>query len=746
MPLLAPMLVAPAGGDAAGAAANEPAPDSPKPPFPPPSLAASNEAPQTPAATAAGGAEDSTALTALSLKLDRCLRRVLGGAVLKLVTRVKRLEGLLQQRKRRLRDLGDDSSTTAAGLDAETTMHIHGTSTTRRHLRKQFTSFVFAHVSETIPVGVRVPAAATTIPAGSSVDAAVHAAAAPSSSIPTPADKGKTPMVDDSLPANLLSEQERAQAESVASPTAHAPGMSDQRHRELDAAQLIYTEADWLDLLAKIATNSALSKQLLGDDVTKENMNERLGMLLLRKRRELVEQSWVKPMTKIQQRDYMRDFLKNSSASVYNQGWTMKKVKELSIAQLRLEFEYIQKHLERSNLLNFRRSTFHPKPTLDAWKQITDQQVLFDKMSVQMVELDKHIINPDFKKIDSPFQQTSSLKPYVLNVILEKIIIDLEDEVVNLLEKEKVNLETIESLKSKSFKSSEKVCSELENQGENDCLVIEKECDKKENPKVIAPGIIKLNVSQCVSPISMSKSSCDSKNVEIKLKRKRHTFSSVRRSIHRDVIWRKKGSSNISNVVFPPSKTINLRNEIMRFQQIFNESFYEAWERFNDLLRACPHPGFSELHQLDTFYNALNVNDQDSLNSAAGGNFLDNMPRECLKIIESKSKVRQSQAKAVVAKVGTSSSTPAISSDVAELKDMVKALLLDKKNQSLAPTPSTTPAPVKAVEPNCVTCGGAHSYQNYPATHENAYRDNIQEYVSQAAAANYNQGNTGFRP
>nr|GEZ21557.1 reverse transcriptase domain-containing protein [Tanacetum cinerariifolium] len=67
---------------------------------------------------------------------------------------------------------------------------------------------------------------------------------------------------------------------------------------------------------------------------------------------------------------------------------------------------------------------------------------------------------------------------------------------------------------------------------------------------------------------------------------------------------------------------------------------------------ACPHHGYSELHQLDTFYNALNVNDQDSLNSAAGGNFLDKMPRECLKIIESKSKLRQSRAKAIVTKVG----------------------------------------------------------------------------------------------
>nr|GEY76201.1 hypothetical protein [Tanacetum cinerariifolium] len=85
---------------------------------------------------------------------------------------------------------------------------------------------------------------------------------------------------------------------------------------------------------------------------------------------------------------------------------------------------------------------------------------------------------------------------------------------------------------------------------------------------------------------------------------------------------------------------------------------------------ACPHHGFSELHQLDTFYNALNVNDQDSLNSVAGGNFLDKMPADCLKIIESKSKVRQTRAKAVVAKVSSNSSTPTVSTNVAELKDM----------------------------------------------------------------------------
>nr|GEZ01339.1 hypothetical protein [Tanacetum cinerariifolium] len=149
---------------------------------------------------------------------------------------------------------------------------------------------------------------------------------------------------------------------------------------------------------------------------------------------------------------------------------------------------------------------------------------------------------------------------------------------------------------------------------------------------------------------------------------------------------------------------------------------------------------------INQFFPPLKTTNLRFIEPAAGGNFLDKMPRECLKIIKSKSKVRQSRAKAVVAKVSTSSSTLAISSEVSELKDLVRALLLDKKNQSSAPAQSSTPALVKAIKPNCVTCGGTHSYQNCPATSGNIYRYNIQEYVSQAAAANYNQGNIGFQP
>nr|GEX83042.1 reverse transcriptase domain-containing protein [Tanacetum cinerariifolium] len=151
--------------------------------------------------------------------------------------------------------------------------------------------------------------------------------------------------------------------------------------------------------------------------------------------------------------------------------------------------------------------------------------------------------------------------------------------------------------------------------------------------------------------------------------------------------------------------------------QKFDESFHEAWERYKDLLRACPHHGFTEFHQLDTFYKALNPADQDSLNAAAGGNLLEKSPQDALTIIENKSKQ-------------TSAVTTAMT-----------ALL--KQLQANPPL-----AQVKAVEEICVICGGAHPYYQCLAVDGNTFpefRDNIQGYVS-AAACNYNQGNPGYRP
>ncbi|GJS35129.1 reverse transcriptase domain-containing protein [Tanacetum coccineum] len=89
-------------------------------------------------------------------------------------------------------------------------------------------------------------------------------------------------------------------------------------------------------------------------------------------------------------------------------------------------------------------------------------------------------------------------------------------------------------------------------------------------------------------------------------------------------------------------------------------------------------------------------------------------------------------------KAHSSSSTPHFRTLTA-LADIVKALVLQRSPPS---------AFVKAIEELCVTCGGPHPYYQCLATDGNVfleYRDNIQGYVS-AAAVNYNQGNTGYRP
>nr|GEV44963.1 hypothetical protein [Tanacetum cinerariifolium] len=147
----------------------------------------------------------------------------------------------------------------------------------------------------------------------------------------------------------------------------------------------------------------------------------------------------------------------------------------------------------------------------------------------------------------------------------------------------------------------------------------------------------------------------------------------------------------------------NLRNEISNFQRRFDESFHEAWDCYKYLLRACPHHSFTELHRLNTFYNALNPADQDSLNSAAGGNLLERCTQNVLMIIENKSKI----AKLTHA---VNQQTSAVTTSM---------IAIHKQFQATPP-----PASVKDVEEICVTCGGAHPY------YQNEMKTSIQASMS----------------
>ncbi|GJT82075.1 hypothetical protein Tco_1056417 [Tanacetum coccineum] len=141
----------------------------------------------------------------------------------------------------------------------------------------------------------------------------------------------------------------------------------------------------------------------------------------------------------------------------------------------------------------------------------------------------------------------------------------------------------------------------------------------------------------------------------------------------------------------------------------------EAWERFKEMLRACPHHGFTKLTQVDTFYNGLNENDQDSLNAAAGGNLLSKTNREALNIIKNKSKVRYSRKKSNVSRMNTTSRESVSKTDqrIDKLAHQLSNLVeIVSKNV-------VTPAPVKVVEEICVTCSGPHAWYNCPNTDNN---------------------------
>nr|GFA00870.1 reverse transcriptase domain-containing protein [Tanacetum cinerariifolium] len=154
------------------------------------------------------------------------------------------------------------------------------------------------------------------------------------------------------------------------------------------------------------------------------------------------------------------------------------------------------------------------------------------------------------------------------------------------------------------------------------------------------------------------------------------------------------------NQFFPPSKTTHLKNEISRFTQRFEETFGEAWDRFKEMLKACPHHEFPELTQIDTFYN---------------GNLLNKTTREALKIIENKLKVPYSRSKYNVSRVNTNSRDNVSKTDdrIDKLADQISNLVEILNKQFI------THASAKAIEKIYVTFRGAHAYYDCIATGSN---------------------------
>ncbi|XP_050915000.1 uncharacterized protein LOC127129945 [Lathyrus oleraceus] len=85
---------------------------------------------------------------------------------------------------------------------------------------------------------------------------------------------------------------------------------------------------------------------------------------------------------------------------------------------------------------------------------------------------------------------------------------------------------------------------------------------------------------------------------------------------------------------FPPGKTIILHNQITIFTQQEGESLFDAWERYKELLRACPYHALEQWLITHTFYNRILYNTKMTIDAAVDGALMSKPYPEACALIE----------------------------------------------------------------------------------------------------------------
>ncbi|XP_048599844.1 uncharacterized protein LOC125579965 [Brassica napus] len=85
--------------------------------------------------------------------------------------------------------------------------------------------------------------------------------------------------------------------------------------------------------------------------------------------------------------------------------------------------------------------------------------------------------------------------------------------------------------------------------------------------------------------------------------------------------WDQVRSAFLSHF-YTKSKTAALRHRISNFKQKSDEPFHEAWERYKEYQRECPHHGFDNDYILEVFYDGVSYEFQNTLDSLSNGDFM----------------------------------------------------------------------------------------------------------------------------
>ncbi|KAM6551726.1 hypothetical protein CsatB_001534 [Cannabis sativa] len=164
---------------------------------------------------------------------------------------------------------------------------------------------------------------------------------------------------------------------------------------------------------------------------------------------------------------------------------------------------------------------------------------------------------------------------------------------------------------------------------------------------------------------------------------------------------------------FPPTRNAKFRSEIMSFQQLEDETTSDAWERFKELLRKCPHHGIPHCIQLETFYNGLNAASRMVLDASANGAILSKSYNEAFEILEriASNNYQWSTNRAPTSrKVAGVLEVDALTALTAQMASMTNILKNMNMGGSVQPA-----AAIQRAEISCVYCGDGHTFENCPS-------------------------------
>ncbi|GKB82461.1 reverse transcriptase domain-containing protein, partial [Tanacetum coccineum] len=159
----------------------------------------------------------------------------------------------------------------------------------------------------------------------------------------------------------------------------------------------------------------------------------------------------------------------------------------------------------------------------------------------------------------------------------------------------------------------------------------------------------------------------------------------------------------------PRSMVTKLRNEIMKFEQKPHESLFEARERYKLSIDRCPNHNMLLVTQIDTFYNGLTLSHRDTINAAAGGNFMQKTPEECYELIENMTAHHNhwdtSATRDETSRNISSTTTTTESLEVVRQLEMMNKNFVEMMRQIQT---------VKTINTKCETCGGPYSFTEFP--------------------------------